>query len=238
MKYAPPSTDGTYSGYSAIVTIDWITWLSAGENALFHEYGHAWSGYFSLMVQRDPKLTGYLTARGLAGDPRVDGSYGWSRYELIAEDYRQLFGTPAARVGGQANGELPPASDIAGLRDYLATTFRQPPTSTPPPPGPTTMTAPLAVTGVTVNPTPVTKSGVVGYSLSEPATVTAVVTNARGATVRVLTTSTAQAKGPQSLPWDRRDAKGRRVPGGTYRVTVTAAGGATTTAASADFAVA
>jgi hypothetical protein len=235
------STDGTYSGYGAIVTIDWLTWLNAGENALFHEYGHAWSGYFSVMVQGDPKLTGYLEARGLAGDPRVDGSYGWSRYELIAEDYRQLFGTPAAQVGGQANGELPPASSVAGLRDYLATTFRQPPTSTAPPPDPTatstTTPTPLAITGLAVNPTPVTKSGVIGYSLSEPATVTVEITDARGATVRVLTTASAQAAGTQSVPWDRRDARGRRVRGGTYRVTVTAAGSATTTAASAEFAV-
>jgi hypothetical protein len=234
------NTDGTYSGYSAVVTIDWITWLNAGENALFHEYGHAWSGYFSVVVQRDPNLAGYLEARGLADDPRVDGSYGWSRNELIAEDYRQLFGTPAAQVGGQANGELPPASGVAGLRDYLASTFRQPPTFTAPPPGPTTTSGttstPLSITGLAVNPTPVAKSGVVGYSLSEPATVTVVITNARGATVRILTTATAQAAGIQSLPWDRRDARGRRVPGGTYRVTVTAAA-ATTTAASAEFAV-
>lgn len=120
-------SNGSYSGYGAIMTLDWNTWLNSGENVLFHEYGHAWAGYFLVMVQQDPYLNGYLKARGLTGDPRVDSSYGWSRHELIAEDYRQLFGGPEGRVGGQANGEVPAAKDVPGLLEYLRDTFTKPP---------------------------------------------------------------------------------------------------------------
>lgn len=233
-SYAGPP----YSGYAAIVTIDWLTWLNTGENALFHEYGHAWSGYWSVMIQQDPRLAGYLQARGLTGDPRVDSTYGWSRYEMIAEDYRQLFGTPAAAAGPQANGEAPPAASVAGLRDYLATAFRQAPAGS----GSTTTTAPtppaVAVSGLAVSPRPVSKSGTVAYSLNQPATVTVAVTTTGGTVVRTLVASASQAGGSQSLVWDRKDAKGRRVASGTYTASVTATAGGSSTKSSVDFPVA
>lgn len=225
------SSGGSYAGYAAIITIDWATWLAANENALFHEYGHAWSGYFSVMVQKDPSLTEYLRARGLAGDPRVDSTYGWSRYELIAEDYRQLYGTPAARAGAQANGELAPAAGVPGLSDFLAGTFRQPPP--PPPPDPS-----VSITSLGITPRPVTKTGTVSYSLGKPATVTVTITTAGGGPVRTLTSGLAEPAGVRSLTWDRRDAKGRRVAAGTYIVKVTASAQGVTTTASVDFPVA
>jgi chitodextrinase len=138
------NTNGTYINYAAINTITWQTWLVAGENALFHEHGHVWAGYFSTMVQSDPKLNEYLKIRGLTGDLRVDSSYGWSRHELIAEDYRQLFGSPDGRKGGQANGELPPAKDVPGLEDYLRNVFTKAPV--------TSLTAPTNLTA-TASPT-------------------------------------------------------------------------------------
>lgn len=228
------SDNGSHSGYAAVSTVDWLTWLTLGDNALFHEYGHAWSGYFSVMVQQDPLLAGYLEVRGLAGDPRVDSSYGWSRYELVAEDYRQLFGSPSARVGAQANGEVPPAAGVAGLREYLATTFRQPPAA--PSPAPTPAPTPT-IDDLAVTPRPVAKSGTVTYSLSRPSTVTAVITTAAGHSVRTLVAGGAQAAGAQSLEWDRRDDRGRRVGGGSYSVRVTATGDGASTTASVDFTV-
>lgn len=232
------SSPGPYSGFAAIATIDWMTWINLGENSLFHEYGHAWSGYFSVMVQQDPSLSGYLEVRGLAGDPRIDSSYGWSRKELIAEDYRQLFGPPAAQAGAQANGELPPASTVPGLAEYLAGAFRQAAPPPPPPPPPPPEPVPLAVTGLAMSPQPVAKSGVVGYSLSTAASVTVVVTTPSGALVRTLVAGASQGSGSQSLAWDRRDGKGRRVASGTYRARVTATAQGATTTVSADFTVA
>jgi hypothetical protein len=121
--------DGTFCCSKTNINIDWTTWLNTGENALFHEWGHAWSNYFSVDIQQDPQINGYLQARGLYGDPRIDSSYGWSRYELIAEDYRQLFGSPVASAAGQANGSIPPARDVPGLLEYLRDTFTTPPSS-------------------------------------------------------------------------------------------------------------
>jgi hypothetical protein len=48
---------------------------------------------------------------------------------MIAEDYRQLFGTASAQRDQQINGDLPPAKDVAGLRDFLTTDFTRMPAS-------------------------------------------------------------------------------------------------------------
>ena len=68
----------------------------------------------------------YLAARGITGDARLDSGHAWNRNELIAEDYRQLFGTPNARATPQENRDLPQAAAVPGLRDFLASTFTQP----------------------------------------------------------------------------------------------------------------
>jgi hypothetical protein len=51
----------------------------------------------------------------------------WDPKEMIAEDYRQLFGSANAQTGGQINTVLPLVKDVPGLRDFLSTTFRAPP---------------------------------------------------------------------------------------------------------------
>lgn len=117
----------SYTWYSATSYVDYASWLDAGDRTLFHEYGHAWSLYNAYMVQQDPTLTAYLRARGLLGDPRVGTSYPWDPKELIAEDYRQLFGSPNAQLGGQINRDVPLAKDVPGLKAFLETSFTQPP---------------------------------------------------------------------------------------------------------------
>lgn len=114
---------GVYSNYRANVYISWGSWLDGAEHAIGHEYGHAWSLFHAFITHGDPALNGYLEARGLSGDPRVDSGYLWHRRELIAEDYRQLLGGPAAAAAAQANGELPPASAVPGLREFLVGPF-------------------------------------------------------------------------------------------------------------------
>jgi hypothetical protein len=42
---------------------------------------------------------------------------------MLAEDYRQLFGSPNARLRGQENQDIPPAAEVPGLRVFLSTTF-------------------------------------------------------------------------------------------------------------------
>jgi hypothetical protein len=116
------STGGVYTSYAATSNVSFDSWLD-GDDGLFHEYGHAWSLYNAYMVQQDPTLTAYLRARGLAGDPRVGTSYAWNAREMIAEDYRELFGTPSARAVTQMNRDIPDAKDVPGLAAFLSGVF-------------------------------------------------------------------------------------------------------------------
>ena len=115
-------SNGVYTDYHATSNLSYVSWLD-GDGELFHEYGHAWSLYHAYVSHGDPSLSAYLAARELLTDPRVNSSYSWNARELIAEDYRQLFGSPNARAVSQLNRELPPPSAVPGLRDFLATTF-------------------------------------------------------------------------------------------------------------------
>ena len=146
---------------------------------------------------------------------------------MIAEDYRQLLGSPTAQAGNQMNQEIPPASQVPGLRDFLLNTFTTAPSPPPPPPAPA-----LSISGLSVSPTPVTKSGTVSFSLSAAASVTVTIATSDGSTVRTLLSGAARPAGPVSLKWDRKNAAGQRVKPGTYKATVTAvdSGGRTVTA--------
>lgn len=119
-------SNGVPVDYRASSSISWLGWL-AGGNELFHEYGHAWSGYYSKMILNDPELVGYQKARGIYADPRVNSSYCWKPGEMIAEDYKQLFGSPDAQGSAQCNREVPLAKDVPGLKEYLSGAFRQSP---------------------------------------------------------------------------------------------------------------
>ena len=231
--------DGRYDRFSAVVTASWDAWLTTYDRTLFHEYGHAWSMYHGYITQQDPSLRGYLTARGLDGDARVGSSYGWDVGEMIAEDYRQLFGTSTAARYAQINSEIPHPSQVPGLRDHLQGAFVQPAASGATPPAPDPGPTPtLTVSGLAMNPTTVSKTGVASFQLSAPATVTVEVRDGAGKLVRTLMASIAEDAGPASVTWDRKDSSGRRAKGGSYTVVVTATDSTTTTTATTGFKVA
>jgi hypothetical protein len=98
---------------------------STPDATVAHEYGHIWSTYH-LQVHEGGDWTGYLKARGLYGDSRLDSSYTWSRTEIIADDYRLLFGSSAAisESDGHLNWNIPDPRTVTGLKDYLAGPFR------------------------------------------------------------------------------------------------------------------
>jgi hypothetical protein len=222
-----------------MVTATWDSFLTTYDRTLFHEYGHAWSMYHAYMVQQDPSLRGYLEARGLAGDPRVNSTYGWDTGEMVAEDYRQLFGSATAAQHQQINSEIPHPSQVPGLQEYLATTFRQAPaTEETPPPAPPPSEPALSVTGLTVNPTTVTRSGTVSFELSGTALVTVEIRNPAGAVVRTLLADASRSAGTVKASWDRKDASGRRVKAGSYSAVVTASDGSYSTGGSTGFTVA
>jgi hypothetical protein len=228
-------SNGHYSGYHAASYVTYGSWYGQGDDVLLHEYGHAWSWYYAYMVQQDPSFSGYLAARGLAADSRIGSAYQWHPAELIAEDYRQLFGTSNAASFPQMNQQIPAAAQVAGLEDYLRTTFTQPPPSPTPAPAPP---PPLAVTDLAVAPTPVSKSGTVRFALTVPASTTVAILDGGGSVVRTLVTSASEPSGSNSVVWDRKNSRGQRVKAGTYRAQVMATdSGGTTVAATAPFLV-
>ncbi|MDX6215223.1 MAG: hypothetical protein QOG99_807 [Frankiales bacterium] len=148
------ATNGTYDSFNAISHVDYVSWLDGGDTTLVHEYGHAWSLYRAYLVQQDPAMTSYLKARGIYGDPRVGSSYAWATNELIAEDYRQLLGSPSASQAAQTNADLPRASTVPGLKEFLLGAFSTSAAAPAPSPSPTASSSPSPAPSPTVAPTP------------------------------------------------------------------------------------
>lgn len=127
--------------------------LARPNYAVGHEYGHVWENYYR-WTNWSGNFDAYLQARGLLGDDRLGSSKCWQPYEIIAEDYRQLFGSGEALTLTQCNKDIPAAQDVPGLLDFLATTW----TDGHPPPsyaGGSTATTPTATSVATPTQTPV-----------------------------------------------------------------------------------
>jgi hypothetical protein len=114
-----------YSGYRATI------WLNAGGSAfsaapdatIAHEYGAAWTEYHLYLTQGDD-WDPYLTERGLFGNPLLDSNTNWSRNELIADDYRMLFGTQAAQSEmAYINNQIPDPRTVWGLKNWFTTVW-------------------------------------------------------------------------------------------------------------------
>ncbi len=100
------------------------TFTAAPDATLGHEFGHVWTLY-QLYMKKHGDWSSYLNARGLAGDSRLESSYGWSVKEIIADDYRLLFGSSKAISEGQyhLNRDIPDPRNVSGLRNFLATNW-------------------------------------------------------------------------------------------------------------------
>jgi hypothetical protein len=122
-------SNGVYSNFRSII------YLRANgasnfdfrpDQIIAHEYGHAWTSYHLYVTQRND-WTKYLQARGLLGDSRLDSTYNWSRGEMIADDYRLLFGTPTAQQqAGYINSAVVDPRTVSGLRDWFINTWAKP----------------------------------------------------------------------------------------------------------------
>jgi hypothetical protein len=222
---------GTYSNFQAACYDNYVSWLDQGDVGVGQEYGHAWSIYYDTVVQQEGTFDSYLKARGFSGDPRLGSSEAWNVKELIAEDYRQLLGSPSAQAAPQMNREIPSAADVAALREFFAT-FTTPPAAPPLPPAPA-----LTVAAPVVNPRPVTKSGTISTTISTAAQVTIEIRTANGQLVRTLLSGRGEPAGSVSTAWDRKDSSGRRVRAGTYTASVRAVTSGASAAASTAFVV-
>lgn len=118
--------NGVYSRFKATIYLQAIpgtTFSHAPDFILAHEYGHAWA-YFHLYLSESGKWDAYLRVRGLLGDSRLDSGYAWMTAEIMAEDYRLLFGSAAAVAESQqVNDQIPDARTVPGLRDFLAASW-------------------------------------------------------------------------------------------------------------------
>lgn len=116
------TSGGVYASFNATM------YLNASSNSLLltrpdatiaHEYGAVWSMYHLYLTEQG-SWTPWLQARGLLGNPLVDSSDVWSKNEMIADDYRMLFGTPAAQSEmGYVNPDVPDPRTVSGLKDFF-----------------------------------------------------------------------------------------------------------------------
>jgi hypothetical protein len=116
----------------------WLQGVNSGfsqrpDDAIAHEYGHAWSWYWYYLGHQG-SWAGYLNARWttsdgsstLATDSRVGTSYTWTIPEIVADDYRLLFGDSAAisERPTHLNTTIPDPRNVPGLKDYLQNQYR------------------------------------------------------------------------------------------------------------------
>lgn len=129
------TTNGVYTGYSAVIYLKGVnsTFSIQPEAQIAHEYGHAWTLYH-LYITHNGDWSSYLNTRWtnstgtvkLATDSRLDSTYDWMRSEIIAEDYRLLFGSSLAisERPTQMNTDIPQPKDQPGLGDFLLNTWK------------------------------------------------------------------------------------------------------------------
>lgn len=122
------ATGGVYTSFRATLYLQaksGSTFTSRPDQIVAHEYGHVWTMYH-LYMTRQGDWSPWLSARGLLGDARLDSSYNWSKNEMIADDYRMLFGTPAAvSEAGYINSEATDPRLVPGLKDFFLTGWAQ-----------------------------------------------------------------------------------------------------------------
>jgi hypothetical protein len=128
---------GKYTSYAATMWLQGVnsSFASRPDDTVTHEYGHAWSDYW-LYIGHQGDWSSYESARWttsdgsltLATDSRTNSSYIWQVTEIVADDYRLLFGSPLAISERPAhlNNQIPDPRDVAGLRDFLYGTWRTP----------------------------------------------------------------------------------------------------------------
>lgn len=235
-------TPGSYTNFRATTYLSYAKWLSKGDWALFHEYGHVWAEYHDKIVQQLGDYRSYLEFRGLTDDGRLYSSHTWQPGEMIAEDFRQLFGSSKAAGSRQENDDIPEATTVPGLREWFQTTFMVAPTSTDPEPEPTADPEPtvepepdliptLQLMGLELSET------LTGYTLtggvSKTASVTIEVRDDRDGLVATLLAGQTVTDTFDAV-WDRTDRRGRMVKDGAYSVVVVAADDLATVSAALD----
>jgi uncharacterized lipoprotein NlpE involved in copper resistance len=135
-------TNATYymGSYSSVASTMWLQGVNSGfsarpDDTLAHEYGHAWSTYWFYMAHQgswtDYEKARWTTSNGsltLATDSRTGTSYSWQVEEIVADDYRLLFGSSLAvsERPSHLNPDIPAPRDVTGLSTFLFNSWRTP----------------------------------------------------------------------------------------------------------------
>lgn len=123
-----------YYGFSAKVYLKGVnsTFATQPDAQTAHEYGHVWTLYHLYMTHAgdwsayvDTRWSSADGSMTLAQDSRLDSTYSWSRAEIIADDYRLLFGSSLAvsQRPKHLNAYVVDPRNQAGLRDWFAQTW-------------------------------------------------------------------------------------------------------------------
>jgi hypothetical protein len=124
---------GRYYNFTATVYLQGntgTTFAAYPEAITAHEYGHVWTLYHLYMSQNGAWAS-FLNERWssadgsvvLATDSRLDSSYVWTKAEIIAEDYRLLFGSSLAisEMPTHMNTQIIDPRNQAGLGNWMLT---------------------------------------------------------------------------------------------------------------------
>lgn len=108
----------------------WLdAWRGSGfrrqpDRTIAHQIGVLWVARY--LAGHERFWRDYLNIRGLDGDRRLWSSALWDPEEILADDYRLLFGSAAAieQYPRHENPALADPRSVTGLRDLLATYVR------------------------------------------------------------------------------------------------------------------
>lgn len=123
-------TPGTYTNFHAtnyLQATSTATFTNRPDDICAHEYGHAWTLYH-LYLSQQGSWASYLDARGISvTDPRLESSYSWNKREMIADDYRLLFGSTLAQSqAAYLNPDIPDPREISGLKTFFTNVWGAP----------------------------------------------------------------------------------------------------------------
>jgi hypothetical protein len=125
---------GRYTNWTGTIYLKGInsSFANGPDDITAHEYGHAWASYWRYTAQGG-SWAAYQSARWtaadgsttLANDARTNSSYTWQTDEILADDYRILFGTAAAiSQRAHMNSSIPDPRVVDGLRATLLGAWR------------------------------------------------------------------------------------------------------------------
>lgn len=129
------SVNGVYTSFHATVQLDarcCSTFTNHPDDILTHEYGHVWYNYFLWIkwqgnenIYNSKRWTNSDGSLTLATDSRTGSSYIWTPDEIVADDYRLLFGSSLAisQRPVSLNQQIIDPRNQPGLKDWFISTY-------------------------------------------------------------------------------------------------------------------